>query len=738
MTIKIDEIEYNTVFIDPSLPADAGDGSSVTAALKDLPAVLNNNTCYIIRRTSEDYKAKLEVQSTAFTNLAFLGMPKETDIKYWYIMDETTKNAWGYDQYEYAIIEAYNADNITHSNNNHNYSSIRSTAIKNFTLLNCYVSRSSNNYRPHGSYGYNPIFMLNNQTATINIHGCKLGYFGIDLEKDDFLNSPTLPEANSTYLYSCRGDCYLYIVADALYISNSTINIYNDNMGGNYCYADNAPYNFHNGLYIKCNKSIFNKNMVNCSSYGANREPGGVYYYSVNDLIACDNEFYYISGNRYGAYYGPIFYFNSGLTKIQSNKCSYKKMVGLAYNTTSGKAFFKSDKVYGLVFNYNSADYGSSTEAAPNLLSVTTLGDSVPGLLKPEFKGNIVTGYKEYSAVKNSPYAIRIDYVYPMHYSNYGFADTYPRPNLSSRIIMEGCKIDCPHGVAIQNLHGLQAKNCEVSGLIKLTKCASLDLNDYKNYQVNTSGITLAGEQNYIRIRNFWIDKDSVNYTYSSITQISSTPASQNMVYIDQSNCDLNNTNRTTNVTAQSQHCAYICPNKGQSGQYWHISSNATCESYNVYRQNSVAKASLKFVNNKSDNCIYPLIIGNEPMKGFLVNSLSSGKKILTAHIAWKNFAAVSNEAKYNERFIMEAKVAYSGENGEIIYKSYYSNMDGYWEDDSSQIWINDTNLTQKSINIPLEITIPTIPIEVKIYHSWYDSTGFCYFDPDIDLIDLS
>lgn len=65
--------------------------------------------------------------------------------------------------------------------------------------------------------------------------------------------------------------------------------------------------------------------------------------------------------------------------------------------------------------------------------------------------------------------------------------------------------------------------------------------------------------------------------------------------------------------------------------------------------------------------------------------------------------------------------------------KVCYSTIQGRWADDSSSVWVNDSDLTQKVLELPLDI--PTVsPVDVRVYFSWYSSGGFVYLDPAIEL----
>ncbi len=69
-------VDFNVIYVDPSIE-EAGDGTTPTTALSNLPQTLGefvNDSCFIIRRTSEDYAVNLiSGTSTLITNVLFLG-----------------------------------------------------------------------------------------------------------------------------------------------------------------------------------------------------------------------------------------------------------------------------------------------------------------------------------------------------------------------------------------------------------------------------------------------------------------------------------------------------------------------------------------------------------------------------------------------------------------------------------------------------------------------------------------
>ena len=91
MTLRFGSIDYNVLYVDPSISA-AGDGSLPTTPLTNLPvlASLVDKTCFIIRRTALTAACQHIYGTTStISNLIFMGMPKTTEVaSSWAILKE--------------------------------------------------------------------------------------------------------------------------------------------------------------------------------------------------------------------------------------------------------------------------------------------------------------------------------------------------------------------------------------------------------------------------------------------------------------------------------------------------------------------------------------------------------------------------------------------------------------------------------------------------------------------------
>ena len=48
--------------------------------------------------------------------------------------------------------------------------------------------------------------------------------------------------------------------------------------------------------------------------------------------------------------------------------------------------------------------------------------------------------------------------------------------------------------------------------------------------------------------------------------------------------------------------------------------------------------------------------------------------------------------------------------------------------------WVNDSEMEQRKIVIPLEIMTTEIPLDIKIHYQLYSASGYVYIDPAVEL----
>ena len=153
MSIKINSIDKEFVYIDPSLRSESGtegDGSTPQNALWDFPSTVSENSLYLIRKTSRHVVANLKatITDSTCTSLTIWGMPGPTE-KHWNDVPEVARTAWGGDTQE-GYKAALRVPGYVSSNNKiqFNLSALRYLNLSNLRFLDSsnYDSSSSSDY----------------------------------------------------------------------------------------------------------------------------------------------------------------------------------------------------------------------------------------------------------------------------------------------------------------------------------------------------------------------------------------------------------------------------------------------------------------------------------------------------------------------------------------------------------------------------------------------------------------
>ena len=116
------------------------------------------------------------------------------------------------------------------------------------------------------------------------------------------------------------------------------------------------------------------------------------------------------------------------------------------------------------------------------------------------------------------------------------------------------------------------------------------------------------------------------------------------------------------------------------------------------------------------------MVLGRRPFNGMQLLPTTTGRHIVRAYIAFKGYA---KPAEMYRQFFLSVEVG---------GRTYYSTLHGRWADDPTSVWVNDTDLTQMVLELPIDID-EVMPVDVRVYFSWYAAGGFVYLDPDIKLM---
>ena len=232
-----------------------------------------------------------------------------------------------------------------------------------------------------------------------------------------------------------------------------------------------------------------------------------------------------------------------------------------------------------------------------------------------------------------------------------------------------------------------------------------------------------AYDGSHVRVKDMFINIDNPAYLYSQEPAVGTDFNNRANVFVDKCNIALRP------LTYRSDNDCYIyqgfgCNNEGEEGHFCFRCPNGIADTWSVHRTGGGA-AALKLYNNNY-NTTRTMVLGRKPFKGMELLPTTSGRHILKMHIAYKGYAEDSDMFR---RLMISATVR-DGDGNDSVY---WSTLHGRWVDDSTSEWINDENLTQKCLEIPLDL-IENNPVDVRVYFSWFSSSGFVYIDPALEL----
>ena len=687
-------VDFNVVYVDPSIET-AGDGTTPATALADLPATAEefvDDTCYLIRRTTEDHTCIIPNGSNSeLKNILLLGMPTPSDLMYEFV-PEVAKTAWGTDSPEYACIKSESSNGQFQLSN-----------IKQFLLHRVYLFRDSIDAN---RYIFN--FNGDDYSSNININNCKFGSRGIDLDKADYEGEP---------ITSSRLKAYVYInYAHMLSIKNTIIN-----------YTVTGNTNDAHGICCRYAKFVFAEDVtVNAPMYYTS------YEYRPLQLSEYTNEgIQAVLRNIHMKVFFNGTYENMPLlltcysyqhTIIDNITVSMADGIG---DTRPVNLKLSSPMIY---FRYL-RDFAvkNITVNLPNLWRLESYGrilcfddcywsNDLPGCLKGIKDITITLAQTEtegigpsntYSEIQNSG---RENFcAVELNFSN---SDYY---NSWKMVAVDNITILNPRGRSLYT-YNLRLTNANLKGSAYFYNTLA-DINSLESW---FPGHALSAyEASTIRVHDLQVNLENPSYIYANEPVVSSSYDDYSFVFADSCNASMQ-ASVTQNNENYKPYLGFISNNEGEDGHFIHRSPNGICDTWNVHRKGG-SSACLKLWNNTCDTTNM-MVLGQVPFKGMQLLPTTTGRHILKMHVAWKGYP---NSADIYRRFMLSATVG---------DKTYWSNLDGRWLDDAASVWVNDSDLTQKALEIPFDIP-ETTPVDIRLYFSWYSNNGFLYVDPDIQII---
>lgn len=681
-------VDFAVVYVDPS-KSSSGDGTTPAKAMNALPttaASFADNTAYVIRRTAETYAAKLpNGTNSSVKNILFIGMPNASDALYT-IMPDAAKSAWGSDAAEYANLQFENTSG-----------SFQLPSINHFLLHRVYLFRDGIN-----ADGY--ILKMSNSSTPVGCYSfehCKFGSRGINLDKSTYTGELTTSRCKSyVYVYYAR----MMNITDC--IINHAVTGNSNNPCGIYCYFADILNVENVRVYSAVWTDYYNSYPLFLSATG-------------NKGIECriKNIEQTIRFNGTASKVPGLFCLQ-GYVSCEISGISIK--MGNALSSTRPTSFsieaalMNLQNIYEISMTNVEVTLPDCWNCKAPVLDMDRCyaGNYVPGVVKKLDNVKIVLATTsgigspvsyDYATSENDSYAA----------ASISFASSdcslYAKvPQISNLTVTH------PRGKAIY-LENARLTDSRFQGTV-LLKQVEADILEVSTWFPGKA--VFASNGTHARVRKLTVNLSNSEYPYNEDPGVYSDWDDYGSVFVDESNASLSPMS-TSSSKAYHVYQRIGSNNEGATGHFVFRCANGICDTYSVHRQGGGASA-LKLYNNTCSNP-ETMVLGRRPFNGMQLTPTTTGRHLLKAHIAFKGYA--KSDELYRQFFISAT----------IGDKVYYSTIQGRWSDDSASTWVNDSNLTQKVLELPLDI--PTVsPVDVRVYFSWYSSGGFVYLDPAIEL----
>ena len=715
--MNFSNIDFNVRYIDPSSPVN-GDGSSPVTPMNNFPASideLSNNTAWIIRRTSEEYSVLLPHGATSIQNILFIGMPKPSD-PMWSMMPRIAQEAWSDDLFEYANIKADTGTDPWGEE-----WSFRMDDGKTFLLHRCYVFREN-------TPAYNTIFKFPSQNyiAEISIENCKFGYKGINIDSEDYVD-------DVSSVYGCR--MYLHVNTAHVFSMHhciiNLVNTYND------YYMDTPnPINVNNANFFTVSDiDVYTTTSEHEEGYGvgtalnfSNGSWGGAYsdYQNLRFHILPMKEWGYLPMLFYSAVNDFCKIRNVTIT-LESRQLG----TGTPTRYSVSQSLFRTHGSREFMIENITVNLPKCwrINSGGRVVSISGFANStIPGHCK-SIK-NITINMAETDGIDTERNGNYYDWVrygttdigqYPyysaleMSFSEYSYYEGAWEP-----VVASGITVNHPRGVALY-AYGCQIRNCDLKGAIKLRRCVA-DVGTLESFYPGYA--LFAAEATTLRVGYLILGKDNTDITGGADDPaVGSRYSDNSFIYVESSNGALKS-NIGETVTNVWNGYNFICSNEMDTGHYTCRSCNYLCDTWNARRTDG-APAVWKFTS--SANGSGGLSLGRAPFKGLQLPTGEVGNYTLTMHIAAKGISDIS---AINRSLLVQVTVPRPDNTEEVLFSS----TSGQWLDDSESEWVNDSELVQKKLVIPFQVTQAISPIDVKIHYQLYSATGYVYIDPAMEI----
>lgn len=724
--MRYSNTDFNVVYIDPSI-AIPGDGTTPETALNALPmnaSDIADNTCYLIRRTAVENSLSLpQGLNTNLTNILFLGMPKPND-QLFSVVPVIAQTSWGNDVYEYANISSDSSSNRVLSIPN----------LRQFLFNRIYLYRISNGGSSGGYYddwfydSENWLFYFERDDNYLcaSIENCKFGRLGVDLDNTEYVANLDNNSKLNQYFYfkNCRilniKNCVFNHFSNSSSIEAEKQHFLNvENIRCFSATASNESYSYILKFGNSSNSEGEMGEMVTPSGYECN-----VRNVELEIVMNGNNTnitpFLLITGKQTTKVEGidisirdsanppSNLYLRTQIIELCGLRLFTVRDIDIDLHQLSG--------VEGCVFKFNNCYSSSRLPGIEREIRNITIT-----LAEPDNNGNYPVGTIGNSVSTLEGIHNRMEQQAVL-YLNFNAEDgSQPQFVTADNITINhssGNALWC-NKIYLTNAHIRGAfycrySACELESLHTWFPCSALWADHDSQVRVKELTVNTANQLYPIETAQYDVVRQGAD-TFSQVFVDSSNALIKPLEY--NGGTDFENT------------FGCICSNERENGHFCARWYNGIADTWNVYRSNGSSLASIKLYNNKS-RTMNTMILGQRPFNGIMLASNYTGKQLLKMYIATKGFAS---EDELYRRFM----VSVSQNSSTGLERCYWSNVHGVWRNDTSSVWVNDDNLSSKCLEIPIE-TSENDTLNVRIYFSWYSSSGFIYIDPGVILEPVS
>lgn len=673
---------YTIVYVDPTIGV-AGDGTTPALALDDLPSLasMSNNECYLIRRTGDANGCTVKHgETTSNKNLLFLGMPKSDDWMY-DLMPTEAKTAWDADADDYGVWHQVASGNMQFTG------AWEMLMLKNMKILN------QGQYT--GAYFYcqnNTWDRIDNEVHVDNIlHTSAVEGRISSLTSDVAVNN----YAGYIHIYNCG----VVRVANSKFDLAANQAIYWQDYGTEFHFVNNEVWHLSGGdrlLYLRnyqshmrfvTIKNITIHHYINGTQTNSYVVPGGPYFEEAPYKCEIDN----IKVDQDAAVLGTT------PSSWQMREWNWRVHAGDMVCTNLDLDYSKCWRIQTDATDREMLMiHGGSTDV--------NRGDNVARFenwnIRLTASGGIGTPNSKAEAN-------------PSSYRHLVFISS-----TENRGVAENLTIYAPRGRALK-FNYCTGNNLTVDGSI-WTEYSTANYNHIGSYWV--SDVLYALNRARLYIEEIVMNKNNLDDPFIGDSAILSDTFDGVYVVCNNTNVPLFESIIGTGGDIAT-YTNMISFNDVSAGNWRMRSHRHLIETWNVTRDgNPVLKATCI-----QDDPDYPLIIGREPSRGFLVTPPSTGAKTAKIHVAHKNYVTMS---KLMREMKVVMKVPRSADVDDTTYDYYDTQINGIWKDDAVSVYANDSGLTAWVCEIPINVVTVAKDVEFEFHWSHYSATGYFYIDP--------